>query len=203
MIKALIFDVDGTLLDSFEANFELFKNLMDKAGYPIPTKEQYTTLFHRTLRDTIQMLIGSDDDKEIQRVCNLLDAVSAPAPVFNAGVADTIKILSEHYLLGVVTSRVKAYAYEPPLNTLEHYFKATVAYEDTENHKPHPEPLLLITKQLQVLPEECVYVGDAKTDIEAGHAAGMRCILYSQEKTVDADAVTADFSEIPILITKL
>jgi beta-phosphoglucomutase-like phosphatase (HAD superfamily) len=203
MIKAVIFDVDGVLLDSFEANLKLFQNLMKAAGYQPPTREQYALLFHKTLRDTVQVLTGIKDESEVKKICDLIDGVDAPPPILTDGVADIIKNLRDHYILGIVTSRIKAYAYEPPLNALEHYFKTTITYEDTENHKPHPEPLLLAATQLNVLPEECVYVGDAKTDMEAARAAGTRSILYSQEKIDGADAIAADFREIPQLIATL
>jgi pyrophosphatase PpaX len=173
MIKAIIFDVDGVLLDSFEANFELFKNLMLKAGYKPPTREEYRALFHRTLRDTVQILTGLKDETEIKKICDLVEIVDGPSPIISPGVVETIKILSEKYALAIATSRIKAYAYEPPLNTLEHYFKATVAYEDTENHKPDPEPLILAAKQLGADLAECVYVGDVENDMKAARAAGM------------------------------
>ena len=202
-MKAVIFDVDGVLLDSFETNLKLFQSLMAVAGYPSPTREQYSLLFHKTLRDTVQILTGLKEEAEIKRVCDLIDGIDTPLPILAEGVADVIKDLSDHYALGVVTSRIKAYAYEPPLNTLKHYFKTTVAYEDTENHKPHPEPLLLAAKQLGVLPEECVYIGDVKTDMEAAQAAGMRSVIYSREKIAGADAVTENFKEIPRLVAGL
>jgi len=200
MIKSVIFDIDGVLLDSFEANFQFFSTLMKQVGYTPPTRERYVTLFHRTLHDTVQILTDSDSELEIKRICDLIDAVEAPSPILTKGVPEVIKKLSEKYSLGIVTSRIKAYAYEPPLNTLEPFFRATVAYEDTENHKPHPEPLLLAAKQLNVLPEECIYVGDVKSDLDAAHAAGMKFILFSKDKIEGIDKITFDFSKIPELM---
>ena len=78
-----------------------------------------------------------------------------------------------------------------------------VAYEDTENHKPHPEPLLLAAKSLNVSPEECVYIGDVENDLIAGRAAGMKVIIYAKEAILGADAQTASFKELPQLIQKL
>ena len=203
MIKAVIFDVDGVLLDSFEANFEFFKNLMAEAGYKAPTREEYVPLFHRTFRDIVQILTGLKNEADIKKVCDMVKVVDAPSPIIAPGVPETIKILSEEYPLAVVTSRIKAYAYEPPLNTLEHYFKVTVAYEDTENHKPDPEPLILASKQLGVPPDECVYIGDVENDMKAARAAGMQFILYSKESVNGAEVRTADFKELPGLIQSI
>lgn len=176
---------------------------MKMAGYQPPTRNEYAPLFHRTLRDTVQTLIRVDDEKEIKRVCDLIDVAEAPPPIITEGAFETVKELSKGYALAVVTSRIKAYAYEPPLDTLESYFKAMVAYEDTQNHKPNPKPLLLAASQLGVRPQECIYVGDAESDLVAAHAAGMKFILYSKEKIDGADASTPDFGKIVGLVQQL
>lgn len=203
MIRAIIFDVDGVLLDSFEANFEFFQNLMTRAGYRAPTKDEYLPLFHRTLRDTVQILTGLKSEAEIKRICDLIDVVGNQPPIITAGAPKVIKDLSREYALAVVTSRNKAYAYEPPLNALEPFFKATVAYEDTTRHKPDPEPLLLAASQLGVRPEECVYVGDVENDLTAARAADMKFILYSKEGKDGADGRVSRFKDIPKLIHQL
>jgi len=203
MIKAIIFDVDGVLLDSLEANLEFFQNLLKLGGYRPPTRDEYVPLFHRTLHDTVQIITGLQDEAEIKRVCDLIDIADASPPIITKGAAEVVKDLSKKYTLAVVTGRNKAYAYEPPLNTLEQYFKVTVAYEDTENHKPHPEPLLLAAKQLGVQPNECVYLGDVESDLKAAVAAGMRFILYSSEKVNGTDIGTVDFTQIPELLKQL
>jgi len=203
MIKAIIFDVDGVLLDSFEANLEFFQNLMKMADYHPPTKNEYIPLFHRTFHDAVQILTKIDDEKEIKRVCDLIDVVEAIPQVITEGAPEVVKGLSKKYSLGVVTNRIKAYAYEPPLNILEPFFKATVVYEDTKNHKPHPEPLLLAASQLRVRPEECVYVGDVESDFMAARAAGMKFVLYAEKRINGVDANTSDFKEITKLIETL
>lgn len=176
---------------------------MKHAGYPPPTEEQYRTLFHRTLHDVVQTLTGLQDEAEIRRLCDMIDIIDAPPPIMTEGAPEVIKALSKKYALAVVTSRVKAYAFEPPLNALKPYFKATVAYEDTENHKPHPEPLLLAANQLDVRPEECAYIGDVATDLAAARDARMKCVLYTKESIDGADARTANFLKLPELIGKL
>ncbi|HUY69708.1 MAG TPA: HAD hydrolase-like protein, partial [Candidatus Tyrphobacter sp.] len=150
MTKAVIFDVDGTLLDSFGTNFILFQRLMEKAGYPPPTRDEYGPIFHRTLHDTIQILAHTKDEKETKRIQDFIEKIDIPPATFFEGVPETIRALSGRYPLAIMTSRIKAYAFEPPLNTLEHYFKIAVTYEDTERHKPDPGPLLLAAKQLNV-----------------------------------------------------
>jgi HAD superfamily hydrolase (TIGR01549 family) len=120
------------------------------------------------------------------------------------GAAETIQALSKNYLLGIVTSRIQNSVWESPtLAKLKKYFRTAVAYEDTENHKPDPEPLLLAAKRLGVSADECVYIGDVENDIKAALAAGMKSILFSKKNILGANANTFDFKAIPELVRTL
>lgn len=66
-----------------------------------------------------------------------------------------------------------------------------------------PEPILLATEKLGVLPEEVVYIGDTESDCQAAQAAGTRFILYSKDPTTPNVIVASQFNELPSLITQL
>ena len=76
-------------------------------------------------------------------------------------------------------------------------------YEDTEKHKPDPEPLLLVSKKLNTKPEEMVYIGDMESDLKAAHSAGMKAVLYNKKNLLNAEYWTPSFSKIPKIIVKL
>ncbi|MFA5184026.1 MAG: HAD family hydrolase [Patescibacteria group bacterium] len=209
MMKAVIFDIDGVLLDSFEANLKFFQDLLSQAGYEPPTREELRPIFHYSMIDTIKALTQSREEEEICRLWEIgrrqegvkydLGLLTMPT-----GTAAVIKTLSENYSLGIVTSRVKNSIYELPLLAgLRDYFRATVAYEDTKQHKPDPEPLLLAASQLGAAPATCVYIGDVENDLQAARAAGMKAIIYSPSALSQADANTADFTKLPELIASL
>ena len=112
--------------------------------------------------------------------------------------------MSKDYLLGIVTSRVKEGIYEvPQLARLQNYFHVTISYQDTINHKPDPEPLLLAAQRLATIPSECVYIGDVENDVKAARAAGMKAVVYSKIKYDGADAWTPIFTALPDLIKDL
>lgn len=208
MIKAVIFDIDGVLIDSFEANLKFFQNLMVAAGYPSPTREEFPSLFHLSMMDVIKKLVGPQSPEEIVRVYQLGETRSVVYPVELVNIPDgadeIIKTLSEDYLLALATSRVRNSVYEiPSLAKLERYFRAVASYEDTENHKPFPDPLLYAAQKLGVAPGECVYIGDVENDIKAALAAGMKSILFSKENVAGADAHTIEFKKIPELIRSI
>lgn len=206
MIKAVLFDVDGVLLDSLDANVEYYQELFKAAGYPVPSKEALRAMHHMTVWDVIKRVTGVDDEQEVQRIWNLSQSLEYEAKErmkLPQGAHEVVQQLSARYPLAVVTSRTKAYAFEDPLDTLKKQFKFAIAYEDTAEHKPHPEPLLLAAKELGVRPEECVYIGDSISDIAAAKAAKMKVIFYSPTPMEGADAVTDEFARIPELVERL
>ena len=205
MIKALVFDIDGVLIDSFDANLKFFQDLLSKAGYKPPTKKEYSPIFHLSMLDVVRICTKSADEKEIKRIWEMGRSRKVKYPIFllktTKDLEKTIIELSGKYLLGIVTNRVKEGIYKiPVLSRLKKYFQITVAYQDTKNHKPHPDPLLLACKKLGVNPDEAVYVGDAQSDIIAGKAAGMKVIFFSQVINNNADATTSQFQKLPKLV---
>lgn len=208
MIKAVIFDIDGVLLDSFEANLKFFQNVMIHFGYHPPTREEFPPIFHLTMRDAIKKLTGLSSEEEIKKIWEAGKSREIDYPLallkIPENAAATIEALTHQYLLGIVTSRVKESVYKAPkLAELQKYFQVVVSYEDTVRHKPDPEPLLLAAQKLEVKPEETVYIGDVENDAKAAHAAGMKVILYSKDKPGDADAYATSFEKLPNIIAAL
>ena len=208
MIKAVLFDVDGVLIDSFEANLKFYQDLMNKAGYRPPTREEFPPFFHLALMDAIRVLTRSSSEKEIKRIFELAKSRKVRYPIelldMPKGIEKVINTLSKKYLLGIVTSRIKESVYEAPkLAKLQNYFKIAISYQDTASHKPHPEPLFLAAKKLGIKSEEAVYIGDVENDIKAGKAAGMKVIAYSRKIITDADSCASSFEKLPELIEKL
>lgn len=208
MIKAVLFDIDGVLLDSFAANLKFFQDLIVKAGYPAPTRETYREAFHLPFVDAIRFLVKSGSETELQRILEMGKKRDVPYDLALLRLPDDVekvlKTLSQKYRLGIVTSRRRATTFEAPqLVKFKKYFETSVSYEDTERHKPFPDPLLLAAKILEIRPDACVYVGDAKSDVEAARAAGMKGLLYSKDSISEADGCTAVFNEFPTLIARL
>ena len=204
MIKAVIFDIDGVLIDSLKANHKLFSSLLKEAGYKkLPTLKEYKKFFHLTASDTFKELTGAKE-KGINRLMQILHGLKrSPSSIkVTPGSVATIKKISKNYRLALVTSRIAA--------GVDHYLEATktkrlfeviVHYGHYKNPKPHPEPLLLACKRLKIKAEQTVYIGDAHTDIAAARAANMKVILYPKTKLIGATAYALKFSDIPRIVS--
>jgi len=184
MIKAVLFDVDGVLLDSFEANLDFFQKLMPIVGYPSPTRDQYRQCFHLSMLDVIKKLTAPISEEKAKKIFEIgkKQAINYQYQLVKTPIkiSETILDLHKEYEIGIVTSRIKGRLLDyPQFKKIKHCFKTIIYYEDTKNHKPDPEPLLLAAKRLKVEPIKAVYIGDAESDRQAAEAAKMHFIHYS------------------------
>lgn len=98
-----------------------------------------------------------------------------------AGMTDVLHALKRQgRRLGIVTAKRRvtidlAFSHLP----LEHFFDVVVGSDDTERHKPHPEPLLYALERLSARPEQAAYVGDSPFDVRAAKAAGVHAVAVT------------------------
>ena len=201
MIKAVFFDIDGVLIDSFEANLKFFQDLFAKAGYRPPTREEYKDLFYHPMIEVIRRIVGDQSEQEVERVRALgHDRTWYPLELLKTpeGVREILDQLAKKYQLGLVTSRLSGALWNiPQLAALKDLFPTVVTFDDVENPKPDPEPLLVAADRAGVKVEECVYVGDAITDFQAAKAADMKIIMYNNPAIESADGYVSSFAELP------
>ncbi|HUC88361.1 MAG TPA: HAD family hydrolase [Candidatus Binatia bacterium] len=200
MIKAIIFDVDGVLVDSKEANIALYQNILKKAGYPPVTREEILSCFHLPLWQSLEKLTSSNDQAEIKRMWSMASNSSLrDSSLFNfpEGLEQILEELHKTYQLAIVTSRIKAGIEDVfSAKEIKHLFRVVVTFEDYKNPKPHPEPLRVALNKLGLSPTEAIYIGDSSVDIDAAKAAGMRSIYLSTQLHDDASVNINEFSEI-------
>lgn len=209
MIKAVLFDVDGVLIDSFKANQTYFSDLMQYAGYPAVSEAEYRPMFHLPMLEVIRTLTKGQPDSEVERIRKIAkgDAVVYQDNLVRLQpfVVETLEQLNGTYRLGLVSSRVADGVYKlPQLKPLLSFFDVVITYEDTPRHKPDPQPLQLALEELEVDPLEAVYIGDAQSDVKAAQAAGMKMITYPYElPDFTVDATTDSLATLPQIIATL
>jgi len=207
MIKAVIFDVDGVLLDSRKANILWFKRLLKATGYEIPSAKKLEKAHTLTLLDCIRELTGERSERRIKEIFKNADNYAKyPIELVTVpkGVVRVLKQLRKQYKLAIVTSRIGSTMKEFfDLAKVDNLFEVIVAFGDYKKAKPSPEPLLIAARRLGLKPGECIYIGDSDVDVAAANAAGMKIIFYSGSNTEGADIVLHSFGRIPQAVKRL
>lgn len=204
--QAVLFDIDGVLLDSAHANVSFYRALFRQAGLPIPSDPDIMAQKHLSVPAMIKEVHPEISDERLATAVALADTVTAGYEDLRLpqDVVAVVKELSTQYRLGIVTNRSRAGVEELwRFSGLKEYFSAVAAFEDTENHKPEAEPVHYALQRLQVEPRQAVFIGDALTDLGAAVAAGTKFIMFGHE-AVSADVPTAQrFLDLGPLVQRL
>jgi HAD superfamily hydrolase (TIGR01549 family) len=171
--RAVLFDWDGTLVDSAEASFRSYVRAFEAFGIPFDRARfaaTYSPNWHNTY-----LALGLPRERWDAADALWREAYATHANRLVAGVPDALERLrSEGIAQAVVTSGERErVSRELAQLGVAGFFAATVFSEDARRRKPHPEALLLGIARLGVAAEHAAYVGDSPEDVEMARAAGV------------------------------
>jgi len=194
--KIILFDLDGTLIDSTEAILESFAKAYAKFDVAVPADESITTLIGLPL-EIMFVKLGVDEAKAMDYVQAYKEhyrTIHTQKTVLLPQVEDALIIARECARLGVVTTKTGKYSRE----LLEHfgimkYFDVLIGSEDVQNPKPHPEPIIKALDALGYTYGTVTYmIGDTISDILAAQEADIASIGvltgYGNEDELEEDA---------------
>ncbi|MEA1917763.1 MAG: HAD family hydrolase [Campylobacterota bacterium] len=175
----ILFDLDGTLIDSTDAILESFHNSFDVHKHPGSNDEQIKALIGYPL-DIMYSKLGVEDEKVWDFVATYKThyrKISRQKTTLLPFAKDAVLNASKIARLGVVTTKTARYSKE----LMEHfelmnYFEVLIGREDVENPKPDAEPILKALKQMNHKDEKCYMIGDTILDIEASKNAKIECL---------------------------
>ena len=212
-LPTILFDLDGTLIDSIELILNSAKFAFAKLDRPIPPDEEWLagvgiplfTMFARYARDDEDRaaLIAAYREYQMANHDRLIRCYD--------GVVDVVATLrARGHQLGIVTSKSEALAMRGLSHVgLARYMDTIVGCDASTRHKPDPEPVRIALHRLGCPAEDAVFVGDSVHDVLSGNAAGVRTVaaLWGAFKREDLEpgkpnAYVAHISELlPLVVT--
>lgn len=213
MIKAILFDFDGTLADTLPFYIKAYDAALQSVGFKFNEKEIAKHCFGKS-ESVICKTLGVPDKTEefAQAYFSAVKELFKKAPLFE----DTISILNflkDHNIKIIVITFAYRWYIDQMIKQykLERYFDFILSTDDVVNIKPHPEAVLTAITKLKVRPEETLVIGDSKSDILMGKAAGSKTILFTRKeydlfysfdelKKINPDFIVTNLSQIKKLV---
>ncbi len=196
--EAVLWDLDGVLVDSTEYHYEAFRQLVGEFGrdlaepeftplFGLPNSTILTRLLGELAPDRLQALAARKEDLFRQRIAGRVRALP--------GAESLVRLLSASGVRQAIVSSAPQANVQLILRSLgiQEAFAAIVGEEDVSRGKPDPEGFLTAAARLEVQPGRCVVLEDAPAGLAAAKAAGMRCVgvttTRSAEELARADLV--------------
>jgi pyrophosphatase PpaX len=207
-IKAVLFDIDGTLLDTTEYIYQAFENTFRFYRLPVPSREELSSQIGKSLQQCYEHFITNisfDDLRETHR------SFQADNLHLSKPYANTIRTLEElkrrGFNIAAVTARGGSMLFKTlELAGIDKFFDVIVTADDVKKMKPDPEAFLKALEILGIDKKNAVIVGDTDSDILAGKSANIYTIGvtygFHGERINDSnpDFVVNDISEITSII---
>ena len=185
MYKACIFDLDGTLANTLESIAYFANKALNECGYQSIEVSKYKYLVgngaNRLMHNMLDTVCGKGGylEEDINKLRNIYDKLYESNPTYivkdYSGIKETVKELKS---IGIKTAVLSNKPHNCTSEIIDSLFESgsfDVYYGQRKNvaRKPSPQGALLIAEELNVKPENCLYIGDTNTDMKTGAAAGM------------------------------
>ncbi len=185
MVRGIIYDCDGVLFESRNANLAYYNAVLETLGAPPVTADdtELARICHTAASpEVFAALLGESLVETALSIAADLDyRYFIPAMIPEPGMVETLASLSRELPLAVATNRGNSMGEILDHFSLTGYFQVVVTSRDVARPKPAPDMLLLAARQLQLAPKELLFVGDSDLDRQAAQAAGIRFVGYRFE----------------------
>ena len=182
-ISTVIFDCDGVMFDSLQANIHYYNSVLAHFELPPMTEDQVNFIHMHTAEESVERLFRKTpfvDQAQAYRA-QMKYTPFIKDMVMEPGLKELLKMLRPKYGLAVATNRSDTIGDVLESNGLTEFFDIVVSSLDVLRPKPDPESIYKILDFLQVTPEQCLYVGDSLVDWQTAKAAEVSFVAYQNE----------------------
>lgn len=188
-MTTVLFDLDGTLVDTAHDLGLALNILLARYGKPALTHDVIWPVASHGSRGLLALGFGitpANDDFEAKKLeyLDLYETVYTNKAIFLPGIEDMLDALDARGIKwGIVTNKPRRFsvnltkAVNMGDKSLYERSACLLCGDDAPQPKPSPETLLMACKETSTKPSECIYVGDAERDVQAGKAAGMKTVV--------------------------
>jgi pyrophosphatase PpaX len=207
MPDALLFDLDGTLIDSIELIMRSMRHAFDGYAAPAPTDAEWRALIGRPLVDSFREFVTEEAD--VERLIGRYREYQLEH--HDRLVRPYEGIVAEGHPMALVTSKADWLAVRALVHVgLDAAIPVVVGCDSCTRHKPHPEPVERALALLRSAPEGAIFVGDSPHDMESGRAAGVRTIgvawgaaTRDELANAGADLVVREVEQLPAAVRQM
>lgn len=196
-LKCIVFDCDGVLIDSFDANMRYYGMIKKKLGLPPLTRAEEVFVHTRTHKDAIRHIVPDELFKKAWEAVQSIDSTSMLQYLRRSeGIRQFLWWLRDTgFKLAINTSRTDTMDLILHEMDLEGFFFPVITSGKVCVPKPHPEGLYTIMQTLDVGPRELAYIGDSHVDEKTARSAGVRFWAY-RDAGLDAQVHIESFWDI-------
>jgi HAD superfamily hydrolase (TIGR01509 family) len=185
-IRCVIYDCDGVLFDSLEANMRLYNDLCARVGR-VPLREEEIKYVHtHTVYEAIHFIFGQEEELEKRALESLKQVDLRDYIVYlkmEPYLLQTLNLLKASGILRVInTNRTTSMKHVMERYHLDPFFDMVVTALDVTNSKPHPESVEKIIQRFNLNKEETVFVGDSEVDQQTAKSSGIKFISYKNNE---------------------
>jgi phosphoglycolate phosphatase len=202
-IRCVIYDCDGVLFDSVEANKKLYNDLCALVGRGPLNEEEVKYVHMHTVYETIQLIFGKENGLE-KKALEALKGIDWRDYVaylrMEPYLFQILNLLKANGVLRVInTNRTTSMKYIMEDFHLWPFFEMVVTALDVENPKPHPESIEKIIHKFHLNKDETVFVGDSEVDQQTAKSSGVTFVAYKNRDIVSHAYIDDHLALLPLL----
>jgi len=201
-LKLVIFDCDGVMFDSKDANRKYYNHLLEKFGYPLMDHQEEDYVHSHNVLDSVSYIFR-EHPHEIDTVHAYRQSVDYTPflkyMLIEPDLKEFLRFLKPQFYRAISTNRSTTMQAVMKMHELDPYFDLVVTSLDVQQPKPHAEALLKILDYFQLSADQAVYIGDSMVDREHTAAVNMRLISFKNPE-LPAEYQVNSFLEIPSLL---
>lgn len=178
-IKAVLFDLDGVLIDSIGAWHRTYNDIIRHFHADAISKKEFRNIFGNTIEANVKKIIDIPAKDANKLAIKYFKKNMSYVGIFSQTRVVLEELLSNKLKVALITNTPKEIlAHVLKHHKLKKYFKAIITIDDVKKGKPAPDMVLKACRLLKVKPEESILVGDTKNDMLAGKRAGCVTVGY-------------------------